>query len=69
MLARSLIQRHKIPAAIHDGRLVVNSGYGTANREREDMGAEGTLRLGNQIRWIYRYRLDSGHGLLTTRSR
>ena len=25
--------------------------------EREDMGAEGTARFGNVIRWIYRYRL------------
>jgi CubicO group peptidase (beta-lactamase class C family) len=27
--------------------------------EREDMGAEGTARFGNVIRWIYRYRLVS----------
>jgi CubicO group peptidase (beta-lactamase class C family) len=27
--------------------------------EREDMGAEGTSRFGNVIRWIYRYRLMS----------
>ena len=28
--------------------------------EREDMGAEGTSRFGNVIRWIYRYRLVNG---------
>lgn len=37
---------------------------GTADRfaflEREDMGAEGTSRFGNVIRWIYRYRLVTG---------